>query len=168
VEACQGWYNQRIMAGPEKLFNKMIVPHGGKGQFGVVSKDGGDAREFKNPVKEKVPDPQLLNNLAALIMEAFPREFQGTEGEAREHELVTLITKKYPEEQPMEAAERTLPTLVGDGMDMDTIADAIMTASPAVRTALHLDSMSKADQNKKIEDLKESMRKHWLTSGYRK
>lgn len=144
----------------KKVFNKFIIP-GKNGGITIVSQIGGKVEVFKNPVKEKYIPPRLLNNLAALILEAFPEEFQGTEGQAFEEELMKNITKNFPEEQPLEVAERTLPHIMTLGVDIEAIAGSLMSTNGLVRTALSLDSMSKAEQNKKLQALTEAISNHW-------
>ncbi|HKB88529.1 MAG TPA: hypothetical protein VKC53_02650 [Patescibacteria group bacterium] len=146
------------------IFGKRIIP-GKNGGFGVTGPNGATIDSFKNPVKEiKIPS-ELLGNLVGLVIEAFPDEFQGSEGQSREDQLTEGIFKIFPEEQAIEVANRTLPVLMHLGIDGKRVAREIMQTSEVVRTALKLDTMPKTDKDKMIERLGEVVSNHWPSSG---
>ncbi|MGA3292285.1 MAG: hypothetical protein ABSC49_04050 [Candidatus Microgenomates bacterium] len=143
-------------------FGKPIVTTNRKGEILIYSQGGNlpDAR-FRNPVKDTLVPAEILDDLVSVVTRAFPDEFEGTEGQAKEIELLKDVRSRYPSEQPSEVADRLMPALMAQGVSADKIANDLLSRNAAVKKALNLASSSKAEIEKKNKDLRDAILYHW-------
>ena len=147
---------------PER-FKKYIVPGKTKGSI-VIKTEGGVDRKMSNPAKEKYITPDLLENLKTLAIEAAVGESDDSSGQSYLDRELDKLKKKYPEEQPQEVWRRTLATLMADGVDIESIAGALLSTNERFYIALNLGASSQAQRKDKLKMLEDKISEYWPSS----
>jgi hypothetical protein len=145
-------------------FGRLINPTGAKGEFDIInSGTGKTVNRFKNPVKEVRISIDLLENLRSLAIMAEADPTNSADQEWLGKELDNL-KKKFPAEQPQEVWRRTLATLMGQGVDMESVAEKLITTDNQHYIKQNLGAMSKTEREGRIKKLKEEILIYWPSS----
>ena len=147
---------------PER-FKKFIVPGKTKGSI-VIRSEGEADRKIGNPAKEKRIQADLLENLKSLAIEAAVGEYEDSAGQQYLNLELEKLKKKFPEEQPQEVWRRTLATLMADGVDIESIAGALLSTNERFYIAMHLGASSEAQRVDKLKMLEDKISEYWPSS----
>jgi len=148
--------------GPER-FRKTIVPGKTKGSI-VIKTEGGEDRKIGNPAKEKRIPADILGNLKSLAIEAAVGEFEDSAGQLYLNRELEKLKKKYPEEQPQEVWRRSLATLMAGGVDIESIAGALLSINQRFYVALNLGLLSQAQRSDKLKMIEDKISEYWPSS----
>lgn len=146
----------------ERHFTKTIFPTKGGGV--VVRTEGGEDVTLKNQTKEKRIPPDLLSNLKSLAIVAAVGESDGSEGQSFLDDELDKLKKKYPGEQPQEVWRRTLAVLVGQSIDKETIAGALLSLNNRFYTSMALGTSSVHQRVDKIAMIEDKISEFWPSS----
>jgi hypothetical protein len=148
---------------PETHFNKTIFPGKARGSI-VIKTEGQDDEVIGNSAKERHIPPELLENLKSLAIEAAVGESEDSSGQSYLDQELTKLDKRYPQEQPQEVWRRTLATLMADGVDIESIAGALLTTNERFYASLNLGNLSQAQRKDKLKMLETKISEFWPSS----
>ncbi|KKT33204.1 MAG: hypothetical protein UW20_C0004G0038 [Candidatus Woesebacteria bacterium GW2011_GWB1_44_11] len=91
-------------------------------------------------------------------------EFEDSEGQLYLNREIEKLKKKYPEEQPQEVWRRTLATLMADGVDIESIAGALLSTNERFYISMSLGASSQAQRKDKLKMLEDKISEYWPSS----
>lgn len=148
--------------GPER-FKRYIIPGKTKGSI-IITTEGREDWKMGNPAKEKRIPADLLGNLKSLAIEAAVGEYEDSAGQEYLNQELAKLKKKYPEEQPQEVWRRSLATLMADGVDVESIAGALLSVNERYYVSMNLGSLSQAQRKDKLKMLEDKISEFWPSS----
>jgi hypothetical protein len=143
-------------------FRKIIRPGPTKGSL-IIETQGEASKTLKNPLKDKFIPADLLDNLRSLAVmtEADPGDSADQEWLNKELEN---LKRRHPTEQPREVWRRTLATLMAGGVDVESVAAALLATNEKFYIKMNLGDMEDTEKNDRLENLKNEISKFWPSS----
>ena len=150
------------MSAEKPQFRKTIRPGLAKGSL-IIETQGEASKTHKNPSKDKLIPADLLGNLRSLAVmaEADPADSSDQLWLKREFDK---LQKKYPNEQPKEVWRRNLATLMAGGVDIESVAGALLATNDNFYIKMNLGDMTDTEKNDRLENLKKEISKYWPSS----
>jgi len=130
----------------------------------VIKTEGGEDKVVKNPAKEVFISPDLLENLKSLAIEAAVGESDDSAGQSYLDSELEKLNKRFPEEQPQEVWRRTLATLMAGGVDVESIAGALLASNERFFTAVNLGNLTQTQRSEKLAMLQDKIVMFWPSS----
>jgi hypothetical protein len=150
------------MSAENPQFRKIIRPGSTKGSL-IIETQGEASQTLKNPSKEKQIPAELLDNLKSLAVMAEADPMDSSDQEWLNKELDNL-KKKHPAEQPQEVWRRTLATLTAGGVDLESVAAALLATNEKFYVKMNLGEMTDTEKTDRLENLKNEISKYWPSS----
>ncbi len=143
-------------------FRKIIRPGTTKGSI-VIEMHGEASETLKNPVKDKYIPSDMLDNLKSLAIRAEAGS-EDSAGQLWLRKELDKLKKKYPAEQPEEVWRRSLATLMAGGVDVESVAAALLATNNNFYTKINLGNMTDTEKNDRLENLRNEIVKFWPSS----